>query len=119
LISLYQVTGPNWNGTSQEEMMLIKCPTNQVPLGGRILVNGPHDVPDVRTLQDKFVLSPLSLFEGRTNSYTGTTSNAPKEVPVSPQPVNIPTTGIKIFDEIGKKWVRCHSTGPTERERRR
>lgn len=106
----YLITGPNWNGTVPSSMTHIKSPTNLFILGGRILVNGPQDVSNVRALQDKFVLSPLSLFEdgiksnpvGPTTSMMNTTK---KNLPVSPQPSFIPKTGIKIFDEISKGMV--------------
>jgi hypothetical protein len=81
-------------------MTQIKSPTNLATIGGRILVNGPQDVSNVRALQDKFVLSPLSLFEdGTRNNPVGTTTSkttttimntTKKEAPVSPQPSFIP-----------------------------
>jgi hypothetical protein len=111
----YLITGPNWNGTVPSGMTQIKSPTNLATIGGRILVNGPQDVSNVRALQDKFVLSPLSLFEDGTKNNTVDTTNTKtkttimnttkKEVPVSPQPSFIPKTGIKIFDEISKDMV--------------
>jgi hypothetical protein len=111
----YLITGPNWNGIVPSGMTQIKSPTNLATIGGRILVNGPQDVSNVRALQDKFVLSPLSLFEdGTRNNPVGTTTSkttttimntTKKEAPVSPQPSFIPKTGIKIFDEISKDMV--------------
>jgi hypothetical protein len=106
----YLITGPNWNGTVSTGMTQIKSRTNLAIILGRTLVNGPQDVSDVRALQDKFILSPLSFFEGVTRSdnpvattRTASITNATKEeLPMSPQPSFIPKTGIKIYDEIGK-----------------
>ena len=50
------------------------------------------------------MLTPLSLLGRNISSAQPLTSetNASKQVPIGPQPALIPTTGIKIFDEISK-----------------
>jgi hypothetical protein len=100
----YLITGPNWKGDVPPSMKQIKSPTNTVDIGGRIYVNGPSDVPNVNALQDKLKLTPLSVFNGNTTSVQPVTpeTNASKQVPIGPQPSLIPTTGIKIYDEIGQ-----------------
>jgi hypothetical protein len=109
----YLITGPDWIGKVPNSMTQIKSPTNLMWIGGRLLVNGPEELPKVRALQDKFALTPLSMFKdktrinpvGTTTTTTTIINTTKKEVPVSPQPSFIPKTGIKIFDEIGKDMV--------------
>jgi hypothetical protein len=100
----YLITGPNWKGDVPPSMKEIKSPTNTVDIGGRIFVNGTADVPNVNAIQAKLMLTPLSAFGRNTTSPQPVTSetNASKQVPIGPQPALIPTTGIKIFDEISK-----------------
>jgi hypothetical protein len=100
----YLITGPNWKGDVPPSMKEIKSPTNTVDIGGRIFVNGTADVPNVNAIQAKLMLTPLSAFGRNTTSPQPATSetNASKQVPIGPQPALIPTTGIKIFDEISK-----------------
>jgi hypothetical protein len=85
-------------------MKEIKSPTNTVDIGGRIFVNGTADVPNVNAIQAKLMMTPLSVFSGNTTSTQPATSenNASKQVPIGPQPALIPTTGIKIYDEISQ-----------------
>jgi hypothetical protein len=100
----YLITGPNWKGEVPSGMKEIKSPTNTVDIGGRIFVNGTADVPNVNALQAKLVLTPLSVFGKNNTSEQSLTPepNASKQVPIGPQPALIPTTGIKIFDEISQ-----------------
>ena len=100
----YLVSGPNWKGDVPPDMKEIKSPTNTVEIAGRIFVNGPVDVPNVNAIQDQLMLTPLSLLGRNISSAQPLTSetNASKQVPIGPQPALIPTTGIKIFDEISK-----------------
>jgi hypothetical protein len=61
----YLITGPNWDVSGANAIPygmkeIIKSPTNTVAIALRILVKGPEDVSNVRALQDKFVLCPLS-----------------------------------------------------------
>ena len=100
----YLVSGPNWKGDVPSAMKEIKSPTNTIEIAGRIFVNGPADVPIVNAIQDKLLLTLLSVFGRNTTSPQPVTSetNASKQVPIAPQPALIPTTGIKIFDEISK-----------------
>jgi hypothetical protein len=52
-------------------------------------------------------VKPLSVFQGKATPAqpVTTVANTSKEVPIGPQPALIPTTGIKIYDEIGKAMV--------------
>ena len=100
----YLISGPNWKGDVPSGMKEIKSPTNTVDIGGRIFVNGTADVPNVNAIQAKLILTPLSVFGRNTTSPQTVTpeTNVSKQVPIGPQPALIPTTGIKIYDEISK-----------------
>jgi len=50
------IVGPTWQGTAPSEVELVRAPTNSVWLLGRILVDGPDDLPAVRALQGKTLL---------------------------------------------------------------
>ena len=50
----YLVTGPGWAGEVPAGMAPIPAPTAAVWIIGRILVEGPDDVPAVNALQDRF-----------------------------------------------------------------
>ena len=100
----YIITGPNWNGKIPSGMTEIKSPTNTMWLLLRILVNGPQDVNTVRGLQDGFDLSPL-IHQTANNNTTASANQSSSSVPVSPMPTAIPTTGVKIFDEIGNDMI--------------
>ena len=102
----YLLAGPDWDGQVPEGMTKIWTPTNLAWLLNRILVKGPADVPNVNAIQDQISVKPLSEFQGNTTTSLSsaasatTQTNASKEVPIGPQPALIPTTGIKIYDEI-------------------
>lgn len=53
----------NWKGRLPKNVTLLaRAPTPNVVVAGRILVDGPADVPNVTALQDKLTLTPLSYF---------------------------------------------------------
>jgi DNA sulfur modification protein DndE len=99
----YLITGPNWKGDVPSDMKEIKSATNNMTIAGRIFVNGPSDLSNVNAIQDKLLLATLSVFgQNSTSSQSkvATETNASKQIPIAPQPALIPTTGIKIYDEI-------------------
>jgi hypothetical protein len=113
----YLIAGPEWNGQVPQGMTMIWSPTNLAWIVNRILVKGPADLPNVHTIQDKISVKPLSVFQGKatpsqssssssSSSSVVTAANAStKQVPIVPQPALIPTTGIKIYDEIGQAMI--------------
>jgi hypothetical protein len=108
----YLIAGPDWNGQVPEGMTKIWSPTNLAWFINRILVKGPSDVPNVHAIQEKISVKPLSAFQGKavpsqSSSAAATAANASstKQVPIGPQPALIPTTGIKIYDEIGQAMI--------------
>ena len=108
----YLVAGPEWNGQVPQGMTMIWSPTNLAWIVNRILVKGPADVPNVHTIQDKISVKPLSVFQGKATPSQSSSSSvvtqqmlSSKQVPIGPQPALIATTGIKIYDEIGKAMI--------------
>ncbi len=92
-------------------MTKIGSPTNLAWFINGILVKGRSDLPNVHAIQDKISVKPLSAFQGKAtpsqSSSVAIAANASstKQVPIGPQPALIPTTGIKIYDEIGQAMI--------------
>lgn len=87
-------------------MTKIWTPTNLAWVLDRILVKGDADLPNVYDIQDKISLIPLSVFEGNTtNTQAADETTLSSQVPIKPQPANIPTTGIKLYDELGEAMI--------------
>ena len=104
----YLIAGPNWDGQVPEDMTKIWTPTNLAWVLNRILVKGDSDLPNVHAIQDKISLTPLSAFEGKTTTTTAQLDEkaVSSQVPIKPQPANIPTTGIKLYDELGQAMTK-------------
>lgn len=52
-------------------------------------------------------MTPLSVFEGNTTKLQTTNeTDLSSQVPIKPQPANIPTTGIKLYDELGQAMTK-------------
>ncbi|MEU8717427.1 DUF1254 domain-containing protein [Streptomyces sp. NPDC048663] len=59
----FALTGPEWHGELPAGVRrLEKAPSPWVLVLGRTLVDGPDDVPRVRRVQERYELTPLSLF---------------------------------------------------------
>jgi hypothetical protein len=103
----YLIAGPDWQEQVPQGMTKIWSPTNLAWLINRILVKGPADVANVNAIQDKIMVKPLSVFQGKAVPTPQPTANATlsKQVPIGPQPALIAPTGIKIYDEIGKAMI--------------
>jgi hypothetical protein len=125
---IFLIAGPEWQGQVPEGMTKIWSPTNLAWILQRTLVKGPADTPNVNAIQDQYSLTPLSNVvqaEGTTTPSATTTAAinasgqqqssqayAPsfitpelQQTPKSPTPADIPTTGIKIYDEIGQAMI--------------
>lgn len=59
----YALVPPGWSGTLPAGVTKIQSPTNTIWLLGRTLVNGPSDFPAVKQVQERYNLTPLSLYE--------------------------------------------------------
>lgn len=102
----YLITGPDWNGKVPADMTKIWSPTNIAWLLNRILVKGDSDIQNVYSIQDKISLTPLSVFEGNTTKAHGADEIVvSNQVPIKPQPANIPSSGIKLYDELGQAMM--------------
>jgi hypothetical protein len=111
----YLIAGPDWNGKVPDGMTKIWAPTDLNWILNRILVKDKADISNVNAIQDQIKAMPLSnyLSNSATSANTtasttsGTTTNMSNasEVPINPAPQFIPTTRIKIFDEIGAAMV--------------
>lgn len=55
----FLVAGPHWRGEVPAGMSLVRSPTDHAWIIGRIMVEGPEDVPAVNALQDGFQMRPL------------------------------------------------------------
>jgi DNA sulfur modification protein DndE len=86
-------------------MTKIWSPTNLAWVINRILVKGPDDVPNVHAIQDQIMVKSLSVFQGQPVPSSQAAADASKEVPIGLQPKLIPTTGIKIYDEIAAAMI--------------
>lgn len=100
----YLIAGPDWQGQVPQGMTKIWSPTNLSWLINRILVKGPADVANVNAIQDKIIVKPLSVFQGKAVQPTANATLS-KEVPIGPQPTLIAPTGVKIYDEIGHAMI--------------
>jgi len=56
----FVIHGPGWRGKIPSGAKAIASPTNVVWIIGRILVDGPADIPNVAVLQKQLTLTPLS-----------------------------------------------------------
>jgi len=58
----FLVAGPGWAGEPPPGASLLRAPTDHVWIIGRIMVEGPEDLPAVHALQDRFHLTPLAAW---------------------------------------------------------
>lgn len=89
----YVVVGPSWKGSlpaNLTDATAINSPTNLVWILGRILVNGPDDVQNVRDIQDKITLTSV-IQNGTLPRGNGSTF---------PTAENIKKLGIPYYDII-------------------
>lgn len=64
----FAIVGPNWKGTLPDGVVALPTSrTNSILMLGRTLIDGEADLPAVRALQDKYILTPLSLW-GKPNA---------------------------------------------------
>ena len=80
----FLVTGPRWQGELPSGMRRVAAPTDHVWIIGRIMVEGPEDLPAVHALQDGFRMAPLRAWQqGHTHAPdvidTGLDPKAPRD----------------------------------------
>ncbi len=59
------IVGPGWNGDAQNDVVLVRAPTNSVWLLGRILVDAPDDLASARALQARTLLETPDMHNER------------------------------------------------------
>ncbi len=80
---LYAITRSDWQGELPEGVQRIDVPTNRVWTIARIVLSGQEDLPNVRAIQDKMQLMPLSAYQmDRWTAPAGTYDPAYDFVPV-------------------------------------
>ena len=60
---LYAITRADWQGELPEGVQRIDVPTTMVWTIARIVLSGQEDLPNVRAIQDKMQLMPLSAYQ--------------------------------------------------------
>ena len=60
---LYAITRSDWQGELPEGVQRINVPTTRVWTIARIVLSGQEDLPNVRAIQDKMQLMPLSAYQ--------------------------------------------------------
>ncbi|MBL1078693.1 DUF1254 domain-containing protein [Nocardia sp. 2] len=85
----YALTGPGWSGRLPEGVTPLPMPTPTVWVLGRVQVNGDADIPNVRAIQQRMKLVPLSAW------------NAGQPAPVAPVvPVDLSVPSAKQVDAM-------------------
>ncbi|MBK8048034.1 MAG: DUF1254 domain-containing protein [Anaerolineales bacterium] len=73
----YLLVGHDYQGEAPKGMRVVRAPSSIFAIIGRISVDGVADLPAVHALQDRFTLTPLSVYTGGA---------APKPASGVPQP---------------------------------
>lgn len=60
----FVVVGPGWTGKLPGGLQKVQAPTNLVWILGRTKTNGPSDYKSVSSLQDQYLIVPLSQWSG-------------------------------------------------------
>lgn len=80
---LYAITRADWQGELPEGVQRIDVPTTMVWTIARIVLSGQEDLPNVRAIQDKMQLMPLSAYQaGGWTAPAGSYDPADDFVPV-------------------------------------
>ena len=67
----HMIVGPSWQGDAPSDVKLVRAPTNSVWLLGRLLVESPHELEPVRTLQARVLLETPDMHNERRILETG------------------------------------------------
>lgn len=60
----FAIVGPGWTGKLPNDVKKVQAPTSMVWIVGRTKANGPSDFKAVSSLQDQYLLVPLSQWRG-------------------------------------------------------
>jgi len=89
------IVGPGWQGVAPESMRLLRCPTNQAWLLGRVLADDPADFSGVHQLQNGCQLQPLNIA-----SYVAPLVARPATILNTQTPAD---GGLYFFDEVERE----------------
>jgi len=78
------IVGPAWNGDPPSEVKVIRAPTSSVWLLGRLLVDGPDEIDQVRILQGRVLLETPDMRNERRILETGELMRHRATAPVEP-----------------------------------
>ena len=81
----------DYQGDAPAGMRMVRVPSGVFAIVGRIAVNGAADLPAVHALQDQFVLTPLSVYQGGA---------APQSISGLPQPDGRVGPELKWWEEF-------------------
>lgn len=99
------IVGPAWNGIADNDVVLVRAPSNGVWLLGRILVDGPPDLEAVWTLQSRTLLETPDMRNERrileTQELMRQRTTPPPE-PVADWPALNPNDPFDLF-EVGMR----------------
>jgi hypothetical protein len=99
--TIHMIAGPEWTGDPPADVTLIRAPTNSVWLLGRILVDGPDDLPAVRAMQARTLLESRDQRNERrmleSKELMSQRTSAPAE-PVADWPAPDPALPYELLD---------------------
>lgn len=81
----FVIAGPNWLGYAFEDVVQINAPTNNVLIIGRAQIKGKTTHEKLNEIQQKFTVSPLSMYdkpsENINRKFTGNRQETPRMSP--------------------------------------
>ena len=101
----WAVVGPHFKGKLPPGVTRVNSPYNRVWIVGRTYVRGPHDLPAVHRIQNRYSITPLSKF-GDPNK-----PRQPGRIKATSTEPTIPGTGpgqdpLEFYDALGKEMLK-------------
>lgn len=107
----FLIAGPDWNGDKPECITkIIRCETNIASAQFRTQLFNADDLENVKAIQEKYIVKPLSAFLGESAPEAAPVIYFPK--PLSP---DAQRTSLEFFDNLNFALQFC-PTHPTETE---
>ncbi|WP_405135326.1 DUF1254 domain-containing protein [Nocardia sp. NBC_01388] len=99
----YAITGPGWTGTLPDDVTPLAMPTDTAWLLGRVQVNGPGDVENVKAVQSQMKLVPLSQWQ--SGNHDNPPPAAPSDKSVNPSQQVAQLDGPAFFAKLNELMV--------------